>query len=534
MPGDRSGVSAGLTALQLVLEEEQYRAQPAEDLLGRYLNERDERAFAALVRRYGRLVMARCREVVRHEDLAQEAFQETFTQLVVNGQTVKNRGAVGRWLARTARRRSSNIARRERRQRARDSAAPLPIVQPDATSSIDQQDIGRIVSRALSALPERLRLPVELVHIDGLSHAEAANALGWPKGTVDSYVRRGLERLKPLLMRAGLPAVGILALRLPAEAVPADWIEQAVRQAAPVAVAPPPQSLGALLNWKSASLVAATGLLMGVGIIAWQTHGPPETSQVEPIEPELIESLPEQNLRLMREVVAPKVCAAIQPLAKPGTTVSVVATDAYDSRVKCIIEGSFQPKLPGVGQRSRLTFHFDTATWTPVVFIDRHADGHDRWVDLDKPLILAKFPELGIEWTMKLPELTEALEALDELPKDERALEELDRRRSALREQLREYTGTWYRGGDPKQVCRVQLIEPLGLEFWLPDEREPFRRMPESHVWASEGTPRDPKRGDGLLGNWGLRLSPDRRVLTFELPEPPEVPWQRPPDHPGL
>ena len=90
MSADRSGTSAGLAALQIVLEEEQYRALPAEDLLGRYLSNRDERAFAALVRRYGRLVMTRCREVLRREDLAQEAFQETFTQLVVNGHRVNS------------------------------------------------------------------------------------------------------------------------------------------------------------------------------------------------------------------------------------------------------------------------------------------------------------------------------------------------------------------------------------------------------------------------------------------------------------
>ena len=218
--------------LQLVLEEEQYRALPAEDLLGRYLNDRDERAFAALVRRYGRLVMARCREVLRREDLAQEAFQETYTQLVVNGHAVKKRGAVGRWLARTARRRSLNVARRERRQRGRDLSTPRPVAASDPASMLDAQDSGRAIAHALSALPERLRLPIELVYLDGHTHAEAAAALDWPKGTVDSYIRRGLARLKPILARTGIPAIALGAANLPmrAEAVPPDWIVRSRRR----------------------------------------------------------------------------------------------------------------------------------------------------------------------------------------------------------------------------------------------------------------------------------------------------------------
>ena len=264
MATERSGANAGLVALRLVLEDERYRAMPAEDLLGRYLSERDERAFAALVRRYGRLVMARCREILRREDLAQEAFQETFTQLVVNGHRVRRRGAVGRWLARTARRRSLNVARRERRQQARDLAyAPVPTTaDPGATAN--EADVRATISRAMSTLPERYRLPIELVYFDGMTHAEAANAIGCSKGTLDSYVRRALARLNRVLTPSGLLVGGAAVLTPPLEAVPVDWVQRVIVCATSISARKP--SPLALLWYRLAS-PPATAVAAVVGIV---------------------------------------------------------------------------------------------------------------------------------------------------------------------------------------------------------------------------------------------------------------------------
>jgi RNA polymerase sigma factor (sigma-70 family) len=55
----------------------------------------------------------------------------------------------------------------------------------------------------LLQLPGHLRAAVVLRHVDGLSVAETAAALGRPEGTVKAQVSRGLERLRLLLAASG-------------------------------------------------------------------------------------------------------------------------------------------------------------------------------------------------------------------------------------------------------------------------------------------------------------------------------------------
>lgn len=61
-----------------------------------------------------------------------------------------------------------------------------------------------VVSEGLEALSERLRRVVELVDVDGLSYAEAAEVLGVPVGTVMSRLHRARVRLRDRLASAGM------------------------------------------------------------------------------------------------------------------------------------------------------------------------------------------------------------------------------------------------------------------------------------------------------------------------------------------
>lgn len=60
------------------------------------------------------------------------------------------------------------------------------------------------IEHALADLDERFRAVVELVDVDGLSYAEAAEALGVPTGTVMSRLHRARGRIRDRLDQTGL------------------------------------------------------------------------------------------------------------------------------------------------------------------------------------------------------------------------------------------------------------------------------------------------------------------------------------------
>lgn len=99
--------------------------------------------------------------------------------------------------------------RRERRPYLLDNPdADLDRLTPAADATPEElvvdMTFDEIVDAAFRALPLRDQQVVQLVHVDGLSYAEAAQVLGVPKGTVMSRLFRARKRIRDQLMVAGL------------------------------------------------------------------------------------------------------------------------------------------------------------------------------------------------------------------------------------------------------------------------------------------------------------------------------------------
>ena len=80
----------------------------------------------------------------------------------------------------------------------------LPADGPTAVELLIAGAEARSVRACVEALEGGQRQAIALAFFQGLTHAELAQQLREPLGTVKSWVRRGLERLKQCLERAGL------------------------------------------------------------------------------------------------------------------------------------------------------------------------------------------------------------------------------------------------------------------------------------------------------------------------------------------
>jgi RNA polymerase sigma factor (sigma-70 family) len=157
----------------------------------------DPDAVRAVYRAYGRLVYAVAYKLLGDQGLAEEAAQQTFVQAWRAAGSYDPVREVGPWLATIARRAAIDIHRREARVRhgSLDGADPADPALISLPPSVEQVYDVWEVRRAIDALdPEDAQL-VRLQHFEDLTHAQIAERLGIPVGTVKSRSFRIHRRL---------------------------------------------------------------------------------------------------------------------------------------------------------------------------------------------------------------------------------------------------------------------------------------------------------------------------------------------------
>jgi RNA polymerase sigma-70 factor, ECF subfamily len=166
----------------------------------------DEGGLAELYDRHGRFVFALALRVVRDRGDAEDVTQDVFVQAWKYAERFDaGRGQVVAWLMNMARTRAIDLLRR-RRVRPQPADDDTPIETTDLTPAQDVQlDWSRraeAVQQAMTSLPVLQRLAVELAFFEGLTHAEIAEQLEVPLGTIKTRVRQGLLKLRDSLAGA--------------------------------------------------------------------------------------------------------------------------------------------------------------------------------------------------------------------------------------------------------------------------------------------------------------------------------------------
>jgi RNA polymerase sigma-70 factor (ECF subfamily) len=181
------------------------RPEPADPsevdaLLVRRVAAGDADALRQLYERYGRLVYSFAHRVTNDATLSEEATQDTFVTLWRKAAGYDpGRAKLTTWLFVVARNRAIELGRQKsRRPDLREEVEPLGAA-PDPAMLVAEADESQRIAEALAALPEEQLEVVRLSYFDGLSHAEIAELIGIPLGTVKGRMRLALERLRSSL-----------------------------------------------------------------------------------------------------------------------------------------------------------------------------------------------------------------------------------------------------------------------------------------------------------------------------------------------
>src|SRR5262249_39586899 len=121
--------------------------------------------------------------------------------------------------------------RTARREALELTAAPRSHDGADPLDEITARELLQVIDDELARLPDRLRLPVLLCCVQGLSREEAARRLGWSGGAVKGRLERGRRRLAARLAARGLAPSALVLAPLAAVTVPADLLARTAEQA---------------------------------------------------------------------------------------------------------------------------------------------------------------------------------------------------------------------------------------------------------------------------------------------------------------
>jgi RNA polymerase sigma-70 factor, ECF subfamily len=164
----------------------------------------DKAALHSLYKETAAQLFGLALRILRNRELAEEIVQDSFVLLWNNAHTFDpGRGSAMAWLARIVRNRCIDLIRRRGRETPLDHTSIEGWEDPGSSPA----DLAALSSDArrlhhcLDELEESPRKVLKLVYYEGMTYEEVAVHLGVPLGTVKSWVRRSLTRLRSCLER---------------------------------------------------------------------------------------------------------------------------------------------------------------------------------------------------------------------------------------------------------------------------------------------------------------------------------------------
>jgi RNA polymerase sigma-70 factor, ECF subfamily len=159
----------------------------------------DVDAFEAAHRRHATAVFARCRRILRDDESARDITQEVFIRCLGHRNDLRSGRELLGWLYRVATNLCLNHLRDQSARRSHD--AHLVQAQPGWREPASAREVLEL----LDGLDERTQAIAVYVHVDGMTHEEAAEVAQVTDRTVRNCLVRFAEHAR---RRAGCPSPG--------------------------------------------------------------------------------------------------------------------------------------------------------------------------------------------------------------------------------------------------------------------------------------------------------------------------------------
>ena len=244
------------------------------ELLRRYAHQRDQAAFAQVVRRHVDLVFSAAMRRVGRREMAEDVTQAVFVILAAKARKIcDGTGPLSAWLLQCVRYAAANAIKMEKRRRRHETAALRDVAKTTSaavaaagacsanpTDVLIWQEVAQQLDDAVLKLPAAYRQAVLLHYFENRAIAEIAAEMNVTEGAAKQRLSRAVEKLRQRLAKRS----GAMMGAIDSAALSAMLASHAVRSA--------PQGLTSAAYAAAAAtggaIVAAGASGAGINVIA--------------------------------------------------------------------------------------------------------------------------------------------------------------------------------------------------------------------------------------------------------------------------
>jgi RNA polymerase sigma-70 factor (ECF subfamily) len=163
----------------------------------------NQNAFAEIYKVCSAKLFSVVLRILRDQALAEEVLQDGFVRIWHHASGYRSAASAPMtWMTTIMRNAALDVVRRKSHEDSVDEDGSLDMFESDAPMpehSVQMTSSALALENCLETLPATQRQTLVLAFFHGLSHSELADHLRQPIGTIKTWTRRGMERLKGCL-----------------------------------------------------------------------------------------------------------------------------------------------------------------------------------------------------------------------------------------------------------------------------------------------------------------------------------------------
>ncbi len=163
----------------------------------------NQNAFAEIYKACSAKLFSVVLRILRNQAQAEEVLQEGFVRIWHHASGYRSSASAPMtWMSTIMRNAALDVVRRKSHEDSVDEEGSLDMFESDAPTpeqSVQLTASALSLENCLGTLPATQRQTLVLAFFHGLSHSELADHLQQPIGTIKTWTRRGMERLKGCL-----------------------------------------------------------------------------------------------------------------------------------------------------------------------------------------------------------------------------------------------------------------------------------------------------------------------------------------------